>query len=389
MPLVTSNFGGLVPKLSARKLPDAASQTASNLTPDTPEFRPIKDDLTVVSASGVTNPKTIYRLQRNSDGTLNENVTSAATWKINAGLRSYARVPLNDDTTERTVMTYDDGSAPARVIDAQGTDRQLGVPAPTDAPECTVTVTEQFSTDDRESLLNQIYQGIVGLVYDASAGVWVGGTRPGTSTPGFMDLLTIDGENLNEQVRMFRLTSTGGANTGTVTDGYVGSSAAQYQTWVFDTSMWAGFATSPPSGTTWPAWAGANKDHRFIPFIAYGGSITVDAAALRTTLAAIIMPGTVSTPLFTSDQLDDIDDKVDQVMSAMDDAAAPKISQLKSQVDSMHTLLSGGADAAHAAAVAAFYAKTEISDKFDTAILNLAESAWNQAVQANAYTDPV
>jgi hypothetical protein len=116
MPIRITNFGGVVPKASPRALPDAGAQVAKDLQADISEFRPMADDLTVVAASGVTNPKTIHRLARKADGSFNIDMTTG--WIVKAAEMSFVKAQINDDTTERTYATFDDGGTPPRVYDA-------------------------------------------------------------------------------------------------------------------------------------------------------------------------------------------------------------------------------------------------------------------------------
>lgn len=135
-------FGGEMPSTAPRSLPEQMAQVARNLIASTPEFRPAMNASSVAS-SGVSNPATIHRLARTSGGAFNDNMASG--WIANASEVQYVKGQIDDDLTERTYYTFGDGSAPPRVLDATGQDRQLGVPAPSTAPAATVNVVDELT----------------------------------------------------------------------------------------------------------------------------------------------------------------------------------------------------------------------------------------------------
>lgn len=124
--LKLQDFGGVVPRVSPRALPAGAAQRYENLLATSSELRPLPGDKTVAPA--VPGAQTLYRLGRNPDGTLRTGDTDG--WITDAADKSHVKGQLNDDATERTVVTWNDGASAPRVIDATGEDRQLGVPAP-------------------------------------------------------------------------------------------------------------------------------------------------------------------------------------------------------------------------------------------------------------------
>ena len=149
--LVFTNFGGIAPRVPSRRLGDNYGQLCHNLLPSAQEFRPLQKhagEHTLDGASGAT--RTIYRMERNAGGDLHTNVTEGL--KTYNDRRSFARAMLNDDATERTIVTMDDGSAPPRVIDAKGADRPLGVPAPAQ-PAVKLRVVPQFTQEDADAWL--------------------------------------------------------------------------------------------------------------------------------------------------------------------------------------------------------------------------------------------
>lgn len=122
-----TNFGGEAPSVSPRALGPEASQENRNLLLSTSEFRPVREDKLV--AGTLAGTKSLYRFARRVDGTFNSDPTTG--WITKNIERSYVKGQINDERTERTYLTTDDGSLPPRTIDVTGQDRRLGVPRPT------------------------------------------------------------------------------------------------------------------------------------------------------------------------------------------------------------------------------------------------------------------
>jgi hypothetical protein len=120
-------FGGEAPSISPRNLPAGAAQTNQNLLLSHAEFRPLSNDAAVASTASGT--KTLYRMARVTGGAFNSN--PATGWITSTADRSYVKGQIDDELTERTYLTFDDGSAKPRAIDVDGADRVLGVPRPT------------------------------------------------------------------------------------------------------------------------------------------------------------------------------------------------------------------------------------------------------------------
>mgnify|MGYP000994493439 CR=1 FL=1 len=378
-------MGGLVPRATARRLPDAGAQVAINLLASAPEFRPVKGDTTVVAATGINNPKTIYRLQRKSDGSLNTDFSSAATWKFNAGEVSYVRGQLNGDLTERTYVSFNDGSAAPRVIDAAGGDRQLGVPKPTTAPTVTVNEVDEFTAEDRAGEIESLLLSLKTNVAAVLTPTWVGATRPGTGTDGYADRASIAGLPAEEsqQLRLYRTDSTGGANTGKISNVYTGADASRFGH-LFDGGL-GGFWKTAASG--WPGWAGTTFDHWIVPFAAYGLTYEVDEPALSAQLAALKMPGDPDTDLLTEGQVDEIIDAVADLSDQLATEAQPSIDALKAKVAQVKVLLDGGTAAANVQTLTAYYASSPITTLISNAVAAAAESIWSQALLAASYVD--
>ncbi len=384
--LHTVVFGGLVPKASARRLPDNAAQVAKNLLPGTVEFRPMKLDLEVVAETGITNPKSAYRFQRKADNSLNTDFADPSTWRFDAGEVSYSPCQVNGDTLERVIMTFNDGGAPARMLDRLGGNRLLGVPKPTAAPTVVVNVVDEFTTEERaggiENILQYLKQSTAALITP----VWRGAARPGTGTTGYLDRDLVPGVDPEEaqQLRLFRMSSTGGANNGTLEDPYVG--AASSFGWILDAGLNGFWKTA--AGAGWPAWAGTTKDHWIIPLHAYGLTYDINEVGLTAALADIEMPGGApGEKLLDGDQVDDIVELVVEMSTQQWADVQPKINALTAKVTEAKVLLDGGTAAALQSSLSAFYAKAAITTIVDGAFDAFAEAVWNEAVKAHEFSE--
>lgn len=374
MPIKVTNFGGLYPKASARALPNDGAQAANNMQANITEFRPLNADTTVVANTGITNPLTIFRLQRNSDGSLNTNYASSTNWKTYAADVNLVKGPLNDNTTDRHYLTYNDGSAPPRVIDATGTDRQLGVPAPTVKPAAVVNVVSEFTVENRGLALIANRDAAIQIIRSNASPTWVGATHPGLTTSGYLDHKASNGfaqDELSQQVRWYRLTGA----SGTVSNSYSGVAADQFG-WIFDPAL-APFIVQAGSGLSW---ATAGQYHLGIGFVSYGRAYTLDTATITTQLGALIMPGTVSTPALTGAQITEVLGRLqaygDPTLSS---TAKAKIDALSAAVDKLKALLDGGARGSIVATTQAFYSKADVAQAVTDAIANAAESIFAAA----------
>ncbi len=141
--LKITNFGGEVPRADPLSIAPNGAQLNRNLLASTPEFRPLMADKEVGSAT--VGAKTLYRTSRDSTGELRSDDTSG--WIVSTDDLNYVKGQVNDDATERTVVSDNSGVERPRVIDATGEDRLLGVPRP---PKVSLSLNEtpQFTMDD-------------------------------------------------------------------------------------------------------------------------------------------------------------------------------------------------------------------------------------------------
>ena len=172
--LKITQFGGLVPRVSPRALPAGAAQRYENLLATSTEMRPLPGDKTV--AAGLAGARTLYRLGRTPAGALRTGDTDG--WLSDVDDKSYVKGQLNDDATERTVVTWNDGAQPPRVIDAKGADRPLGVPAPPQLSTAHNAV-DEFTRDEALAWVDEeLVPAIVEALRTALAEARVDGTTP-------------------------------------------------------------------------------------------------------------------------------------------------------------------------------------------------------------------
>lgn len=176
--LKIENFGGEMPSVSPRALPADAAQTNRNLFLATREFRPLADDLVVASCQSGT--KTLHRFARDASGNFNTNPSTG--WITSTQERSYVKGQINDERTERTYLTFDDGSARPRVIDATGADRLLGVPRPASL-SVSANITDELTPEEASNFLYGEAAEAIRAAIEASA-IDPGPNEPNTRRSG-------------------------------------------------------------------------------------------------------------------------------------------------------------------------------------------------------------
>jgi hypothetical protein len=273
--IVLKEFGGLIPAREDQDLPPAAAVTAQNLVPGVAEFRPCLD-VSAVATITPSNPKTIYRLARNSLGALNTDLTTG--WLAYSNVTYHAKWPSNDNNTERTTVVDGLASYAPRVVDITGATRQLGVPIPA-KPVLTLNAGTYFSAQDRADAISSLKanilatlktnlpKGKVGAVYTDSLAAPI--LEDGPEAAAMPSLL---------RSRLYRYD----AYEGTMTDSYTSTAEADLA-WVTSTRLgtW-----SEATGT--PAWMGAvGTWHYGIPYTAYGSGFIFDEATALASLDAL------------------------------------------------------------------------------------------------------
>jgi len=149
-------FPGEAPAVSAHNLGGAAARVNRNLSLASSEFRPLAGDAGHSPCPSGT--RTLYRLARDAGGAfVDDPGAPLMAWP---DVRSLVKGQINDEASERTFMTVDDGSAAPRVMDAQGSDRLLGVPRPL-APAITVTKQPYLSQEAANGWFDQTLPELV------------------------------------------------------------------------------------------------------------------------------------------------------------------------------------------------------------------------------------
>lgn len=370
---VVTTFGGIYPGQKPRALPGVAAQVANNLLANVPDFRPLRDDIVVATAQSPTNPVTMYRMAKTSGGAFNTNMSTH--WILKSTLVSYARGPLNDDDTERTFYSFDDGSAPPRWMDNTGTDRKLGVPKPGTAPTAVPVIVDEFTTEERTAAITSALQAVTDAVRTSLTAVWKGAPEPGSGTTGYVNFQPdmASASHQGKQVRAYRTASTGGAFNGAISNTYTAYPPDNF-TWVFDAALQPFWASATSLS---PGWMGSlGQDHICLALPAYGLTYTSNETAMRTALGAIMMPGTTDgTKFLTTAQIDGLVLRLSDYINPAGAATKPLIDNLTNKFQEIRTLLDGGLQGASIATMTAFYAKAEVIAVF-TSVLN----SWAGAV---------
>lgn len=138
-------FGGEVPRLTKRDLPNTQAQVCENLLADTPEFRPLNQDSAEVAINGLpvnTDCLTLYRYPTGTTSLVGLNFPA-----------SFVRSPISNDQYDRVYVSAMAG-APELVpsilspdvvtpTPVSGSVRRLGVPYPKAAPTLSVSTVDQ------------------------------------------------------------------------------------------------------------------------------------------------------------------------------------------------------------------------------------------------------
>jgi hypothetical protein len=178
-------FGGEVPSVSPRALPPSAAQQNLDLFLGTSEFRPLATDLDVATAPLTAN--SLYRFARGADGELNTNV--ATGWVAADKARSYVKGQINDERTERTYFSTDDGSEPLRAITVAtpNSPRLVGVPAPLKAA-ATANISDELTAEEASDFMTEtgvveIHKALVSALRSPSNTVLDVGRRKADQLP--------------------------------------------------------------------------------------------------------------------------------------------------------------------------------------------------------------
>lgn len=184
MPVIRiDNFGGEMPRASARTLPPTHARVSYNMYHGGNEFRPNNADTVVASVAAGT--KTLHRLERLNTGVLDTDMTQR--WIVKSGVVHYAKGQVNDDKTSRTYYSVAGGGEPPRVFDASGSvDKLLGIPAPT-PPLVQVIVGEEYTPEEFEQLMKMKVTEVSNTIRANSAVGYVTDRLVTESTVGYLN----------------------------------------------------------------------------------------------------------------------------------------------------------------------------------------------------------
>jgi hypothetical protein len=141
-------FGGEAPSVSDRALGSDLARVNENLFLPSGEFWPMAADRW--HSACVAGARTLHRMARNANGEVVKD--AAAPIRSYAQELSFVKGQINDEATERTYFTTDDGSARPRVVDARGNDRLLGVARPV-RPIVKLQVVDEFTPEEARTWL--------------------------------------------------------------------------------------------------------------------------------------------------------------------------------------------------------------------------------------------
>lgn len=340
-----NQFMGEQPSVSPRAMPAGAAQIANDLLAITPEFRPLAED-TVSTSSGVSNPKTIYKM--------------SSGWRVHAEERNYVKGQINDDTTERTYYTFGDGSQPPRATDNTGEDRQLGVPPPTGAPTVTGNISDEFTAEDKANAQDTLDAATIAAIKSNLVPAYIGVGEPSEIYYKHFS---------NEPNYLIRAYLLSGEN-GIIADAYTAGDTAGYN-WVLDPTVGGVKVQDPTSGGVW---------FYGIKIPAYANAFTLDATKCRTDLAALKAPGT-ETALLTSGQIDELITGMQNVLSVdHPDGAKSSADALKNQVKAVKALLDNASTAVATATVDSVYTSASVTAAVNNEIATFSGAIHDSAV---------
>jgi hypothetical protein len=143
-------FGGLMPSLQSRNLPDESAQAAHNLDLRYGDFRPLPGPgASVTTVAEAT--KSLFR-------------TPSGVWLSSTNDVNYVNGQINDAESERVYLT---GRSAYPEAWEGGSYRQLGVPAPTVAPAVSLVETGEFTDEELDEAREEIQATIVAAADDA------------------------------------------------------------------------------------------------------------------------------------------------------------------------------------------------------------------------------
>lgn len=383
--LKITHLGGLEPSILPRNLSDGGAQVAVNLNPGSTEFRPLLADKEVAAADYVS-PLSLYRFDRNADGSVNTDETTG--WKCSPVPLHIARQQLNDDTTGKIYYVPADGSVPMRWHNAAGVDRQAGVPAPVTAPSIdSVNEGYVFTQDVRTFELTAALDQAVRIVMANTRASWVG---PDASLPqGWVrttDFLDVSDPRYDgvrgEVIRVFAVDPVTGGVVNTFTDMPADESA-----WVFDQTLGGSYYS--PNGAALPVWAMGYARFWIIGMRAFALAYDLDTAAIKAALLMLKMPGTQgSEPLLTNAEADAMVARLVEHGDKDGLRVGAKIAALRAKVWEVAAAFTSGGRASLDAQTRAFYQRSDVQTTLTNARYDFAQAIWGYVRMIGSATAP-
>ena len=369
-----TNLGGIEPSILPRNLPTNGAQVALNLNPGTPEFRPLLSDVAVAAAQHV-NALTLYRFDRNPDGSLNTN--ESAGWTTAPSLRNIVRQQIDDDVSGKIYYTPADGSAPMRWHNAAGAERQVGVPRPTAAPTI-VSVNDSyvFTADVRDAEMGKARADAVQMVLDRVTQSWAGPDLPlPTGWVRTSDVIPVSDPRFEnsrrEVIRVFALDPATKAIINTFS-----AMPIDEASWVFDRTLGGSYYTRQ-SGDALPAWAIGFTEFWIIGMQAFAQVYDIDEAGIKTAVLTLKKPGTQGAePLLTDAQADVIVARLADHGDKDNPAVKVKIDALRAKIFDVGERFAAGGSSSLAAQTTAFYAKADVQAQLASAREDFAQTIW-------------
>lgn len=378
-----TNMGGVYPSVLPRNLQADGAQVAQNLQSRTSEFRPLATDATVATLP-FSSPGGLYRASRNANGSLNTDPSQG--WRPSVKVINVVRGQINDNLTDRNYYTIADGSQPPRVGDVLGNDRQLGVPAPTTAPSCTVkegyTFTpEQRVTEVRAALHKVVNDVLNGGVSEAYAGINILPTDAGWVKVAHYSPHSPDA--LRYVWRVFAVNPA--------TDKLISTYSAMpvdQAGWVFDPALGGEYVVLPP-GTAAPSWAQGHTKWWAVKLRAYFRALDINAAAAKAALLAVDLPGSQGSKKWLTDaDATAIVARLSDALDKDDPKVAPLIDSLIAAQVSVGNLFNQGGATTLTASIKDFYARPDVLAAIETAKDVYAAQIWQYAEQIAKATAP-
>ena len=160
-----TQFGGILPSVQSRALPDNSAQVAHNLDLRFGDFRPLRGPGASVSAVA-NGTRSIFR-------------TPSGTWLSSLNDVNYVNGQINDAASDRVYLTGR-GAHPEAWQD--GAYRRLGVPQPSVAPVLSTTVEGELTSDELDAARPTILADLKAAIL-SNLGTQALGNNPSPTSP--------------------------------------------------------------------------------------------------------------------------------------------------------------------------------------------------------------